>query len=584
MKKIVKKIKQASKLEKTAFGLLLTVVLGFIIFGSYHLTKFETIDEPLWKYDRIEKYYNGVREGLTEGRWKKTRPNDKPGVTVVLLSGLGLPFAPDPDTHQNLKAQNQYKIVDSDGDRKNAYSIYHTDQTEKINLAFRLPLLLFNGLIMLPLIFWLLVKIFPLKSLIPQISIVFIGLSPILIGMTQIINPDSLLWSFFTASLLAFFAFLETGERKFVIITGILVGFSLLSKYTASLLYLFFPLIFLLYWLFDKENKLLQKFSLNLFKRKWKLNGKYVFAYTAIVLISWLVICLFMPAVIQKPKHLLYATIYSPALQPIVDVFIDFFNLRSFLFTEKGDFMFPLAPFSLLIFVFLFIALPFGIIKFLNNKKDFLLKATVVFSRGLALTLLLLLLISLLNAWTDASFFPLKNIKEEALSGEKINFGQLKQINNPIWKAILGLAIQTQNFFFAMHPLVLILAAFLWGGFGIGKFKIAKPIVYFLLFIPYVFILGGIMGGIFLNVRYGIVLYPLYGILAAVSFSLMAKKYKIIDKLSKLKPGFKLSWPLVFIGLFIFLHLISLFLIKPFYFNYENFLLNKKFSVTDSWG
>ena len=74
-----------------AFGLAFLTVIVFASFGFYHLGKFETTDEHLWKYKRIGDYWEGWREWKLE----KTYINDKPGITVGIFSGLGL----IPDAH-----------------------------------------------------------------------------------------------------------------------------------------------------------------------------------------------------------------------------------------------------------------------------------------------------------------------------------------------------------------------------------------------------------------------------------------------------------------------------------------------------
>jgi len=70
------------------------------------------------------------------------------------------------------------------------------------------------------------------------------ALSPILVGMSQIINPDALFWVFSSASIFSYFALLKTDERKFIRLTALFLGASLLSKYTANILFPLFILMF----------------------------------------------------------------------------------------------------------------------------------------------------------------------------------------------------------------------------------------------------------------------------------------------------------------------------------------------------
>ena len=91
--------------EKTfVFSMLLISILSFFAFGFFHIDKFETTDEHLWKYGRIKQYWQAVK---TQD-WEKTYINDKPGVTVALVSGFGLLSHPDPEKKQMLPVQREY--------------------------------------------------------------------------------------------------------------------------------------------------------------------------------------------------------------------------------------------------------------------------------------------------------------------------------------------------------------------------------------------------------------------------------------------------------------------------------------------
>jgi len=95
------------------------------------------------------------------------------------------------------------------------------------------------------------------------------------------------------------------------------------------------------------------------------------------------------------------------------------------------------------------------------------------------------------------------------------------------------------------------------------------------------FFIGGFLSNIFVNIRYGLLLYPLFGFITAIFFN------QVYDYL-KTRLSFLVSikiLPLVFSLILIILpQLYSLWKIKPHYFNYENFLLPKEYVVTDSWG
>lgn len=653
---------------------LLIAIIFFTSFGLYHITKFETIDEHFWKYERVKSYYTGIKEGFTENNWNKTRINDKPGVTVALLSGMSLPFIPDPYQHEDFARESQYnfptqKSPDEKIKNREMYVLYNVDQTEAINLGFRLPILLFNALVMLPMFFWLFKKAFGYR--VASVSILLIGLNPILIGISQIPNPDSVFWSLSAAAIFSFFALLKTEQKKFIVLTGVFTGFSLLSKYTANLLFVFYPMIFIFYQIFNKKfdnekeagldfpvvkkytnnfvnficnltEKINKKLSVSL--RKFlsifteSSNFNYIISFISITLISWILFVLFMPEVIQTPKHFLYGTIYSPVLESFVNLFIDVLHIKKYLILSKGKYLtIRMAIFSFAIFSFLFVILP---PLFSNLFKKFK-KSFTSLLKIITLILSIIFLVSLVNAWTNASFFGLDDLKEISGSGEELTFTQFKNDIAPIFyfKALL---IQAQNFVFSIHPIIffitLLFPLILTFDKLIKKYscKIIEEnlaFIYFTLIIPFVFFVGGLLSNIFVNVRYSIMLYTAFSVLGTIGCLAILENIKISINKIYLKIflsiiiifSFSFSISLIFglilnnlfyliaifliliilfslifykkfknikneikfiilVSIIIFTHSISLFNITPFLFNYTNFLLPKKFVVTDAWG
>jgi 4-amino-4-deoxy-L-arabinose transferase-like glycosyltransferase len=534
---------------KKYFPLLLSISI-FLSFGLYHLTKFETIDEHFWKYGRIEKYF----QGWQEKNLKKTRINDKPGVTVALISGLGLPFSPDPLQHKNTQEEQKFLRPKKNG-YTTLYSIFKTEQTPKINLSLRLPLLLFNGLIMLPLIFYLLSVAF--NKRIATLSTIFIATNPILIGISQIINPDALLWSFSATAIFAFLSLLKTGQKKFIFLTGLLTGLSLLSKYTANILFVFYGLLFLMHTISRPKNK-------------FSPQQNYPLILSIITLVSWLTFIIFMPATLINIRYFFYGTTASPVFTPLWQIILKLFHLNSFISPKT----IPFYIISLFLFALFFIFLPSLLTSFFQKypKPIFIV---LKLSTGL---LILLFLLSFFNAWSDTSLFSLDNLKETSRSGGKLTFPQFSSDPSLIFwsKALL---VQAQNFIFSLQPLT-ILCLFLTSFLLLTAKKIKYSwFIYFTAFIPFIFFIGGLLANIFVNVRYGLMLYVPFAILTALGLSHCYDKLKIkFPKLSGIKPT---------IAGFIFIlviQLITLWNIKPFYFNYTNFILPQKYLVTDSWG
>jgi hypothetical protein len=88
------------------------------------------------------------------------------------------------------------------------------------------------------------------------------------------------------------------------------------------------------------------------------------------------------------------------------------------------------------------------------------------------------------------------------------------------------------------------------------------------------FYLAVISQNLLVEIRYSIILYPLVMILAAIGIFEMTKKRVLLGKLKNL-----------FLSLLILILCIaSLWMTKPFYFNYNNMLLPNSRVVADAWG
>ena len=215
---------------------LVPLVIGIVLvsnlwFGLERLGNYSSVDEPYWTYGRITKFWNGVKAH----NWKSTNVNDKPGITVAILSGAGLATI-DPMPYKSLR-----------GDVKTEAELRDINT---INFVFRLPIYLFCVLL-LPLFYFLLRKLFDETTAL--VSFTLIGLSPILLGISLIINPDSLLWLFLPLSLLSYLVFQKNNQSRYLYATGMLLGAALLTKYVANILYVFFFFLPFLEYIFSKE-------------------------------------------------------------------------------------------------------------------------------------------------------------------------------------------------------------------------------------------------------------------------------------------------------------------------------------------
>lgn len=508
---------------------LFVSVLSFFIFGLFHLGKFETTDEHLWKYGRIGQYW----DALAEKDWKKTYINDKPGVTVALISGIGLISEPDPDA-------NQY-LIDTSGSQTGLFEKYDYQQTEITNFRFRLPILIFASLSLL-LFFYLALKAFSSKW-IALFSTMLAATNPILLGMSQIINPDSFFWIFGGLSTLSYIALLNTNKKKFIVICGALTGMALLSKYTTFTLFLFYALALFAKLVFQKPEEAK--------KINWRIILQRLGELLAIFLISITVFSVLLPAVFVKPEYLLKGI-------------GQFFNWKSIsLFAVIGMSFAMIAIYAKDFFgqIFVFLA---------KHRNVLIIFSCAAFS--------LLLSISLINVWTGQHIAPVDALRDAAYANEpkEFNFKPLiGKDDNEILKNGKLFLMEAYPFIFSLSPLIIISILFLTYLSLRKKLpdEVSYPLTAIFLF-SLAYFASTIFAGVVTNVRYSIVLYPLFAIVGALALIEAGKIFRFDDK----KIPTTISIIILAYGLLIFLTM------KPFYFSYTNFLLPEKYTVHDSWG
>lgn len=276
--------------KKELFAVAL-ITAFFFSFGASHLSRFAAVDEPLWLEGRIPKFW----KNLGEGDLQKTNISDKPGITVTYATGPGLFFA-DPKAY--IDTRFVYSEENPDADITDLY------------LAFRLPLLIVIALF-LPCFYLLLAPLVGKRTAL--IAYAFIALSPITVGMSRIINPDSLLWLFVPLSFLAYLNFLEKRRFSFLFVSGFFLGLGLLTKYVANfLLVYFFGYIFFSYLYSRRRTGI--AFAEH-FRRELTAFGLWLGTGLA-------VFYLFLPAVWQEPQELFTSTILSEAFEKVAPLFI----------------------------------------------------------------------------------------------------------------------------------------------------------------------------------------------------------------------------------------------------------------------
>lgn len=203
-----------------------------VSFGLSHIGFFVTADEHYWVEERIPQYWSA----WANGKWKKTLINDKPGVSLALVSGPALLLNHDP----SLSCQTEEgRFVGCD-----------PTETARLYGSFRLPILLFNAAILV--LIFLAIRVVS-GTATSFLATIFCTLSPHLLGMSQIVNPDSLLWTSGSAGLLCTLAFMKSGKWRYAGAAAAALTLALLSKYVALILIFFLP-VFLVYFKFkDSE-------------------------------------------------------------------------------------------------------------------------------------------------------------------------------------------------------------------------------------------------------------------------------------------------------------------------------------------
>ncbi len=268
----------------------------FFSFAFHRITEYAAVDEPLWFDGRINKYWKNIGER----DWRGTNISDKPGITLAIASGPGLWF----------KSTKDYKTIHKEGE-----VISLKNDVESFYLAYRLPLLIVIALI-LPLFYFFLERLLGRRDAL--MSYVLITTSPILIGMSKIINPDSLLWLLAPLSLLSYLVFLKRRSFRYLIFSGIFLGLTLLTKYVGNILFVFFLGLIFLEYLYQPKNAVIA--FADYLKRSLKHMALLSFA-------ALTTFYLLFPAVWVKPYKILTGTVFSQAFEKVAPLFFVLISL-----------------------------------------------------------------------------------------------------------------------------------------------------------------------------------------------------------------------------------------------------------------
>lgn len=485
------------------YSLILFVFAINIFFAFPRLTEYSSVDEPYWTYDRTPDFW----DALLDKRWKNTKINDKPGITVAEISGIGLLSGIKPLEYKSIRQEKKTPEV--------------SQEIKKINFFLRLPIYI-ACLVILGLFYFFIKKLF--NESIALISLIFIGLSPIILGISLIINPDSLLWGFVPLSILSFLIYQKEEQKKYLIFSGILLGLSLLTKYVANILYVYLlGLIFLNYIYLKSTEKNFASYI-----------KKALLDYGILIVISLLTFFILFPACWVNFNTLLKGTILSVAFEDTWPIFALFIGLII------ADLIFLKArTFSLIM--------------------NFLSKYQKYFKIIIGSIIILGIIFVFLNTYTGMKIFHFEKELSSPKGENALTLNHLLKITTSDLYALI----------FALTPLTFIF--FVWAifknTFQKGKITREAAVISYLLIFIILYYVASTVNNVTATVRYQIALYPLALIIAGIGF------YQFIQ-LEKIKKYLEES--IIYI-LIISISISSLAICTPFFFNYSSDLLPKKY-------
>jgi 4-amino-4-deoxy-L-arabinose transferase-like glycosyltransferase len=504
--------------------LFLIPLVIYFSFGLHHLTQFETADEHYWIYSntnnnnywdnnngRIEQYWSA----LLSGNWIKTRINDKPGITLAYVSGIGSWLK------TNLEKNIEQGIVPA---------LSKNDKAKLINQYFRLPILIFNGFFSI-FLFYLIRKLTQ-NYWTALLSVTFILLSPIVVGISQIVNPDALLWEFCFASLLSFLIYIRDSGKKFAVFSSVFLGLALLTKYSSVIFLPFFLAIIFLYIIENIKSWPAAEIS----TRIRKLSLSYFFIIAGALAIYAII----LPDNLVELRHFMKGS-------------LGFNGMQSFFW----------GLFSLNLFMFL------DVILFRSELFSQLFKKLEPFKEAFKMAILtilpLIFIIVILNAifgfdWFNLFVIPFDSAPKSAFAN--LSIAKFLQV----WLA------QFMPLIFSLSPIVILALLYAWIK-NISTESESRWIIFIFSFFTLVFVAASFQQKILLTNRYSVLLYPLMLTMAAIGITNLFS----LEKKNRL-------FRAVILAVIIFISISSLWKTKPFYFTYSNVLLPQKYLVSDAWG
>jgi 4-amino-4-deoxy-L-arabinose transferase-like glycosyltransferase len=491
---------------------IITILIFFVVivssffFGFHRLENFSGVDEPYWSYERVPDFWRAIQKM----KWKNTNISDKPGIPLAIVSGAGLPFIGE--NPKNFKPL-----------RYNPKTPEQIKEIRDIYFKLRLPVYLFT-LAMMPVFYWLIKKL--LGKNVARFSLIFIGLSPVLLGISLIINSDALLWILTALSTLSLFVFFKNSEKKFLILSGFLLGLSVITKYVANILLVYFFLAFFLEYIFVAHKNI----AIGKYLKQSLANFFLLFLTTMVTAFA------FFPATWVKFSTLINATVGNEVFSSTWPLFagvivlaaVDTFLLKS---------------------------------KFSNIAFGFLAKWRDAIAKAFAVLFLVFAVFVFSHVYAHLPVFDL-----QAIIASPKGIGQ----GNVLWRYGGALTADIFSLLFSVSPLILIFVLFAVGNIFRKKEmrRDMVTIVYILIFL-FIYYLGSAVNAVVTTVRYQIMIYPLIFVVAAIGISQILE----IEKIKKNVPLFAAY------AVSIIILLGSLFIVSPNFLAYASEILPKNFIV-----
>lgn len=488
--------KKTPSQKKYFFALIGLVVLAFYsYFGIHNIEKFAAVDEALWTFDRIPNFWRD----LGEYDWKNARVSDKPGLPVAVVSGTGLFFESNPKRFKDMDANRPgWEALDF----------------ENLNKKFRIPLFAFT-ILMLPLFYFATRKLLGKKTAL--ISFILIASSPLILGNSRIINPDSILWLFVPLSIIYFLTFLEKEKPIDAYLAGLFLGLAILTKYTANILFPFFLALIPFHFIFNDFTMPFREYLKKSFR-----------AYAALVIIAVTTFFVLYPAVWEKPDRIFLGTILSQAFAPVWPLFA---GLLIFI-------LFDLAIFQA---------------RFFSALVEFLKKFRRLLSIFILGSFLISIVLVILNVYSGMELMNFEKVLASPKSSH-VFAGYPGLFLADFYPLVFGISA------LAIVAIIVFIAQSIFNPEIVStRHRTTLSLILFIL----IFYLGSAVTHVALIIRYQIVIFPIIFVIAAIAL------WSFLEKMQSA------LWKNILLVTLAGISILDLAIVAPQFMSYASFLLPK---------